>query len=213
MWTPGRCCVLRQIAGVEVDGLLLAGPTLNNQVAADGGGRGNTDNEHTRSRFHHGVPPKGELLAAEGQRLKTIYPLRHQGILIAVNLRSHTVRDVATCWPRRNQHERCEQLALPERMVERGARDRRGRGGRHRAALDVIRRGAARVVEVTDAEVEDAMRAYFIDTHQVAEGAGAAPLAALLKEGDRACDRAALILSGGNVDRDVYSRILSGGWT
>jgi threonine dehydratase len=81
------------------------------------------------------------------------------------------------------------------------------------AALDVIVRGAARVVEVTDAEVEDAVRAYFSDTHQVAEGAGAAPLAALLKEGDRAGRRTAVILTGGNIDRDVYVRILGGGWT
>ena len=81
------------------------------------------------------------------------------------------------------------------------------------AALDVIRRGAARVVEVTDAEIEDAMRALFSDTHQVAEGAGAAPLAALLKERDRAANRAAVILSGGNVDRPVYARVLATGWT
>ena len=81
------------------------------------------------------------------------------------------------------------------------------------SALEVIWRGAARIVEVTDAEVEDAMRALFADTHQVAEGAGAAPLAALLKEGDRAGQRAAIVLSGGNVDRDVYSRVLAGGWT
>ena len=81
------------------------------------------------------------------------------------------------------------------------------------AALDVIRSGAARIVEVTDREIEEAMRAYFSDTHQVAEGAGAAPLAALLKEGDRAGRRAAIILSGGNVDRAVYARVLDGGWT
>jgi threonine dehydratase len=81
------------------------------------------------------------------------------------------------------------------------------------AALDVIVRGAARIVEVSDAAVEDAVRAYFSDTHQLAEGAGAAPLAALLQEGDRAGGRAAVILSGGNIDRDVYGRILAGGWT
>jgi threonine dehydratase len=81
------------------------------------------------------------------------------------------------------------------------------------AALDVILRGAARIVEVADAEIEDAMRAYFSDTHQVAEGAGAAPLAALLREGDRAGERAAVILCGGNVDREPYLRVLSAGWT
>jgi len=79
------------------------------------------------------------------------------------------------------------------------------------AALDVIWKGAARVVEVSDGEVEAAIRAYFTDTHQVAEGAGAAPLAALLKEGDRAGHRAAIILTGGNIDRAVYARVLSEG--
>ncbi len=81
------------------------------------------------------------------------------------------------------------------------------------AALEIICAGAERIVEVTDPEVEDAMRALFSDTHQVAEGAGAAPFAALLKEGDLAGGRAAIVLTGGNVDRDVYARILGGGWT
>ena len=81
------------------------------------------------------------------------------------------------------------------------------------AALEVIWKGAERIVEVTDAEVEDAMRACFSDMHQVAEGAGAAPLAALLKEGERAGRRAAVVLSGGNVDRDAYVRALAGGWS
>jgi threonine dehydratase len=81
------------------------------------------------------------------------------------------------------------------------------------AALDVIVRRAARIVEVTDAEVEDAIRALFSDTHQVAEGAGAAPLAALLKEGPRRSGKYAIILSGGNIDRALYARILSAGWS
>ncbi len=81
------------------------------------------------------------------------------------------------------------------------------------AALAIIGAGAERIVEVTDAEVEAAMRALFSDTHQVAEGAGAAPLAALLKDGDRAGRRAAVVLTGGNVDRDVFARILGGSWT
>ena len=81
------------------------------------------------------------------------------------------------------------------------------------AALDVILRGAARIVEVTDAEVEDAIRALFSDTHQIAEGAGAAPLAALLKEGPRHSGKSAVIMSGGNIDRALYARILSAGWS
>jgi threonine dehydratase len=77
-------------------------------------------------------------------------------------------------------------------------------------ALEVIWRGAHDVVEVTDAEVEAAMRAYFDDTHQLAEGAGAAPLAALLKAPHREGKRMGVILCGGNVDRDEYARILEG---
>ena len=76
------------------------------------------------------------------------------------------------------------------------------------AALDIIWRGAHDVVEVTDAEVEAAIRAYFDDTHQVAEGAGAAPLAALLKTPARAGRTMGVILCGGNIDRDLYLRIM-----
>lgn len=78
------------------------------------------------------------------------------------------------------------------------------------AALEIIRRGAERVVQVSDAEVEAAMRAYFIDTHNVAEGAGAAPLAALLKDRPQLPGhKVGLILCGGNVDHDVFGRVLS----
>lgn len=77
-------------------------------------------------------------------------------------------------------------------------------------ALDVIRAGAAGVVRVSEAEIKAAMRHYFTDTHNVAEGAGAAPLAGLLKERDRWQGRkVGLILSGGNVDRPVYQAVLS----
>jgi len=77
-------------------------------------------------------------------------------------------------------------------------------------ALDVILRGADRIVEVSDAQIRDAMRAYYHDTHNVAEGAGAAPLAALLKEGAKPGRRHAVILSGGNVDTDVFRDVLAG---
>ena len=76
------------------------------------------------------------------------------------------------------------------------------------AALDIILRGAHDIVEVTDPEVEAAMRAYYDDTHQLAEGAGAAPLAALLKAPDRHNRKMGLILTGGNIDRDAYARVL-----
>jgi threonine dehydratase len=76
-------------------------------------------------------------------------------------------------------------------------------------ALEMICAGAERIVEVSDAEVEDAMRHYFTDTHNVVEGAGAAPLAAALKERGRwPGKRVGLIASGGNVDRPLYQRIL-----
>jgi threonine dehydratase len=79
-----------------------------------------------------------------------------------------------------------------------------------REALDIALRGAERVVVVTDEEVEAAMRALFADTHNVAEGGGAAGLAALLQErGAMREKNVAVIVSGGNVDSDVYSRILS----
>jgi len=79
------------------------------------------------------------------------------------------------------------------------------------AALEVIWRGAHNVVEVTDAEVEAAIRAYYDDVHQLAEGAGAAPLAALLKAPGRANRRMAVIFCGGNIDRDLYTRIIGSG--
>jgi threonine dehydratase len=77
-------------------------------------------------------------------------------------------------------------------------------------ALDIARRGGARVVQVTDDEVEAAMRALFADTHNVAEGGGAAALAALIQERSAMRGRrVAVVVSGGNVDTDVYKRVLT----
>lgn len=79
-------------------------------------------------------------------------------------------------------------------------------------ALEVILKGANRIVQVSDAEIGAAMRAYYEDTHQLTEGAGAAALAALLQEREgMAGKRVGLILSGGNIDRPVYLRTLAGG--
>ena len=78
-------------------------------------------------------------------------------------------------------------------------------------ALEIILKGADRVVAVTEDEIKAAMRAYFTDTHNVAEGAGAASLAALLKEkASMAGKKVGLILSGGNIDAAVYQPILAG---
>jgi threonine dehydratase len=63
---------------------------------------------------------------------------------------------------------------------------------------------------VSDAEVGEAMRAYFTDTHNVAEGAGAASLAALMQERELMRGRkVGVVLSGGNVDREVFARVLA----
>ena len=78
------------------------------------------------------------------------------------------------------------------------------------AALDIIRRGAARIVTVSEAEIRRAIRILFTDTHNLAEGAGAAPLAAALQERHRlAGKRVAVILSGGNIDRAVFAEVLA----
>jgi threonine dehydratase len=82
----------------------------------------------------------------------------------------------------------------------------------HAPALDSIRRGVARVVQVTDDEVEGAMRAIYEDTHNVAEGAGAAGLAALLHDRDLVRGRrVGFILTGANVDAPLLARVLEAG--
>lgn len=79
------------------------------------------------------------------------------------------------------------------------------------AALAIARRGAERVLRVSDDEVESAMRALFSDTHNTAEGGGAAALAALLQEKKRMRGRkVAVVLSGGNVDSSLFSAVLNG---
>ncbi|MBN9512690.1 MAG: threonine dehydratase [Alphaproteobacteria bacterium] len=79
-------------------------------------------------------------------------------------------------------------------------------------ALDIILKGADRIVQVSDAEIGTAMRAYYEDAHQLTEGAGAAALAALLQERERMNGkRVGLVLSGGNIDRPVYLRVLGAG--
>jgi threonine dehydratase len=79
-------------------------------------------------------------------------------------------------------------------------------------AVEIINRWAERVVTVSEEQIAAAMRLYFSATHQVAEGAGAAPLAALVAERPSGRGkRVALVLSGGNVDAEVYRQVLAGG--
>ncbi|HEY0851554.1 MAG TPA: threonine dehydratase [Bradyrhizobium sp.] len=96
-------------------------------------------------------------------------------------------------------------------LVETNSSDTRADGMATRVpdadALDIIRRGASRIVQVTDEEIGAAIRAYWTDTHNLAEGAGAAALAAALSEKNKlAGRRVGLILSGGNIDFDLFQR-------
>ncbi|HEY1502762.1 MAG TPA: threonine dehydratase, partial [Stellaceae bacterium] len=74
-------------------------------------------------------------------------------------------------------------------------------------AFAIIREGASRIAEVTDEEIGAAIRAYWSDTHNLAEGAGAAALAAALQDQRKLQGkRVGLILSGGNIDFDLFNR-------
>ncbi|WP_413795392.1 MULTISPECIES: threonine dehydratase [unclassified Pseudomonas] len=76
-------------------------------------------------------------------------------------------------------------------------------------AFAVYGAGAARIVAVSDAEIAEAMRVYYTDTHNLAEGAGAAALAALMQEREAMQGKkVGVILSGGNIDRPVYAKLI-----
>ncbi|QBX99498.1 threonine dehydratase [Rhodophyticola sp. CCM32] len=81
-----------------------------------------------------------------------------------------------------------------------------------KGAFDIYSRQAARIVSVSDAEVAEAIRIYYRDTHNLAEGAGAAPLAALMQEKTRMQGRkVGVILCGGNIDTEWFVTVMSGG--
>lgn len=76
--------------------------------------------------------------------------------------------------------------------------------------LDMLLKGASRIVRVSDEEIRQAIRAYHEDTHNLAEGAGAAALAAAMQERDiNAGERIAVVLSGANIDRRQLAQLLS----
>ena len=80
------------------------------------------------------------------------------------------------------------------------------------AAYDIYAQGAERIVAVTEQEVAEAIRVYYRDIHNLAEGAGAAALAALMQERARMQGRAVgVILTGGNIDADWLLTVLQGG--
>ncbi|HEY1902645.1 MAG TPA: threonine dehydratase [Terracidiphilus sp.] len=79
-------------------------------------------------------------------------------------------------------------------------------------AMEIIWANVARMIEVSDDEIAHAMRAYYQDTHNLAEGAGAAALAGALKEKSlHGAKRVGVVLTGGNVDRETYADVLAGG--
>jgi threonine dehydratase len=74
-------------------------------------------------------------------------------------------------------------------------------------ALAIIRKGASRIAQVTDGEIRLAIRALWTDTHNLAEGAGAAALAAALQDKQKIRGRqVGVVLSGGNIDLDLFNR-------
>lgn len=78
-------------------------------------------------------------------------------------------------------------------------------------AVDIIHRGADDVVQVSEDAIAEAIRVYYQDCHTLAEGAGAAPLAALMQDAGRwRGERVGVVLSGGNIDRPMFGEVLSG---
>jgi len=76
-------------------------------------------------------------------------------------------------------------------------------------ALEIILKNVDHMIRVSDEELRRAMKIYFTDTHNAVEGAGAASLAAALKEKDAlAGKRVGLIASGGNVDHETFAKVL-----
>jgi threonine dehydratase len=102
-----------------------------------------------------------------------------------------------------------ESKSLVVRAVTTGIADGLATSTPHPEALQAILAGAEKVVSVSDAEIEAAMRAYFSDTQNVAEGAAGAGLAAVLKERQEIAGmRVGTVLTGGNVDAGAFARVL-----
>ncbi|WP_367371871.1 threonine dehydratase [Pseudomonas lini] len=77
-------------------------------------------------------------------------------------------------------------------------------------AFAIYGAASARIVSVSEGEIAEAMRVYYTDTHNLAEGAGAAALAALIQEREMMLGKkVGVILSGGNVDRSVYASVIA----
>lgn len=77
-------------------------------------------------------------------------------------------------------------------------------------AFAVYAQGAARIVSVSDEQIAEAMDVYYTDTHNLAEGAGASALAALMQEREAMRGKkVGVILSGANVDKSVFAKVIA----
>ena len=82
----------------------------------------------------------------------------------------------------------------------------------HPDAFSIIQTGAARIVSLSEDEIAEAIRVYYTDTHNLVEGAGAAALAAVLRERGRLAEkRVGVICSGANIDASIFADVLAGG--
>lgn len=78
------------------------------------------------------------------------------------------------------------------------------------AAMEIIWKGCERIVRVSEEDIRQAIIALYQDTHNVAEGAGAAAFAALMKEREKMAGKCVgVILSGGNIDLDLFRKVIS----
>lgn len=118
------------------------------------------------------------------------------------------VSEVAPAYALSFEQGRCVEAPAQAKLAD-GLACRKPEAG----SLQIILENLDHVVRVSEAEVAVAMKIYFTDTHNVVEGAGAAALAAALKEKDRLRGkRVAVVATGANVDHDVFARVLNGAW-
>ena len=77
------------------------------------------------------------------------------------------------------------------------------------SSLNVVLENVDHIVQVSEEEIRDAMKIYFTDTHNIAEGAAAAALAGAMQERETlAGQKIGIVLTGGNIDRDLYREVL-----
>jgi threonine dehydratase len=118
------------------------------------------------------------------------------------------VSELAPTYARSFEQKKCVEATTTARLAD-GLACRKP----DETALQVLLANADHVVTVSEAQVAEAMRIFFTDTHNVVEGAGAAALAAALKEKDALrAKKVGVIATGGNVDHDVFGRVLQGKW-